>query len=175
MLISNWMGSPEYRVLSSPEQEVSQELLPQEGHSALLAVPYEALVNGEYLPGQEVEGNPHLTLALEEFEAALGRESCRLNDTEHMNWPECASVVLENGTTKYVQNNLLVQWGIRKPESEKSAMPDPVAVLIIGDEQPNLKRLTLHFEVPDPENPDEMLVDYDRVGYRHADSSYEGQ
>jgi hypothetical protein len=131
-------------------------------------------VNGRYLPGEEVHNNPHLTLALEEFEAAMGRESCRINDTEHMDWPECVAVELQNGTTKYVQNNLLVQWGIRSPETEKSAMPDPEAVLVIADEQPNLKRLTLHFEVADPAGSDEMLVDYDRIGYRHAASTYEG-
>ena len=80
MLISNWMGSPEYRVESSPEQEVSQELLPQEGHSVILAVPYEDLEIGTFEPGQEVSGNPALTEALREFEAAMNRHSCNLED-----------------------------------------------------------------------------------------------
>ncbi|MCI0394329.1 MAG: cytochrome b N-terminal domain-containing protein [Chloroflexi bacterium] len=158
MLVSNWMGSPEYRVESSPEQEVSQELIPQEGPSRILEVPYEDLVEGTYNPGQEVEGNIHLTLALEEFEAAMNRHSCNVTGDR---WAEdCRTEELESGVRYY--NSFTAE-----------AMPDPVATLIIEQEQHNLKRVTLHFEAADLENPGELLVDFDRVAYRHAESNYE--
>lgn len=158
MLVSNWMGSPEYRVQTSPEQEVSQDILPQEGPSVLLAVPYEDLQDGEYLPGQEVE-SAHLTLALEEFEAAMNRRSCNLNGDR---WKDdCDVRELEDGTVRYGNS------------FTSEAMPDASAVLIIEPEQENMKRLTMHFEVVDPNDPGNLIVDFDRVAYRHEDSGYE--
>jgi hypothetical protein len=53
------------------------------------------------------------------------------------------------------------------------AIPDATAVLIIEMEQHNMKRLTLHVTAEDPSNADEILVDQERVGFRHADSAYE--
>jgi hypothetical protein len=52
-------------------------------------------------------------------------------------------------------------------------MPDPQAMLIIEEEQYNMKRLTLHVEVVNPDNPSETIIDQVRVAYRHADSNYE--
>ncbi len=46
MLVSNWMGSPEYLVESSPDIEVATKILPEEGVSPLLGVPPEYLVGG---------------------------------------------------------------------------------------------------------------------------------
>ena len=89
MLVSNWMGSPEFRVESSADQEIFQELLPQEGHSVILEVPYEDLELGEWSPGQEVPGNIHLTLALEEFAATMDRYSCNLNEQK---WKDDCSI-----------------------------------------------------------------------------------
>jgi hypothetical protein len=165
MLVSNWMGSPEYRVLSSPEQEVSQDILPQEGPSVLLSVPYEAMEPGVYNPGQEVENNPHLTLALEELENSVRSHSCSLNGES--DWPACSEVELENGTIQYVQETLL-------GPAEQGAMPDPEVTLTIEQAQPNVRMLTLHFLVEDPQNPGgDPIVDFARVAYRHADSNYE--
>ncbi len=147
MLVSNWMGSPEYRVESSPEREVAQELLPQEGPSILLGVPYDELVPGTYLPGHEVAGNPHLTRALEEFQSAMERHSCTL--TGDSTWDECKS----EGEGRYTNG------------SKNPAMPDPVSSLTIAETQPQLKKLTLHFEA--------VGVDLDWIAYRHADSNYE--
>jgi ubiquinol-cytochrome c reductase cytochrome b subunit len=161
MLVSNWMGSPEYRVQTSPEQEVAQELLPQEGHSPLLSVPYDDLEEGTWEPGQEVEGNIPLTLALEEYEAAMNRRSCNLNGDRWQD--ECRARELETGEVKY--SNTFTD----------DAMPDPLATLIIEPQQFDMKRLTLHIEVSDPENLDELAIDYDGVAYRHALSNYEGE
>jgi quinol-cytochrome oxidoreductase complex cytochrome b subunit len=164
MLVSNWMGSPEFRVESSAEQEVSQEILPQEGPSVLLGVPYEYMTPGVYLPGQEIPGNPHLTEALEEFEAAMYKHSCHLvgNAKLPLEWDECDVVVQENGEKRY--GNFF----------KDSVMPDPYAELRVEEFQPNLRKLTLYYEVVDPDNPSEFLVNTaDWVSYRHADSNYE--
>jgi ubiquinol-cytochrome c reductase cytochrome b subunit len=161
MLVSNWMGSPEYRVQTSPEQEVSQELLPQEGHSELLSVPYEDLEYGTWLPGQEVEGNRALTHALEEFEASMNRYTCNLNGDRWSD--ECRIRELEDGTKQYGTS------------FSSSAMADGEAMLIVEPEQDNVKRLILHFEAADPDDPSKLLVDFDRIAFRHADSAYEEQ
>lgn len=164
MLLSNWMGSPEFLVQSSPEQEVAQELLPQEGHSVLKEVPYEELVPPDgvsvvFRPGEVIEGRPHLTVALEEFEAAMNRWSCNLDGDE---WEDDCIVIETDGGTRY--GNTF---------TPNNAMPDPDAWMTIEQYQPNMVRLTLSFEVPDPENEGELLYDYDRVAYRHELSNYE--
>ncbi|MCB8917655.1 MAG: cytochrome bc complex cytochrome b subunit [Ardenticatenaceae bacterium] len=159
MWISNWMGSPEYRVQASPEQEVSQHLLPQEGHSPLKAVPYAELVPGKYLPGQVVSGKPHLTAALAEFEHAMNQRSCNLNGDR---WKDDCRVVTTEGGTRYANS------------FTNDAMPDPTAWLEIEQFQHNMVRLALHFEAVDPNNPERLLYNYVRVDFRHADSNYEG-
>ena len=163
MLVSNWMGSPEFRVESSPELEVAQEVMPQEGPNVLLGVPYEHLETGIYLPGEEIPDNPYLTRALEEFEAAMQNHSCVLNGNPDMPregiWDDCR--ILEGG-----------RYGNAFGDN---AMPDPFATLRITQEQANMVRLTLNFEVPDPNNPGEFLVEPDGsiFAFRHEDSFYE--
>ena len=158
MLVSNWMGSPEYRVESSPEQEVAQDLIPQEGHSVILAVPYEDLELGTFEPGQVVAGNPRFTEALAEFEAAMNRRSCNVNGDR---WDDDCKVQ-EEGEDKRYSNTFA-----------NEAMPDPTAFLTIEEEQHNLKRVIMHFSVIDPDDPDNVLVDEERVAFRHANSGYE--
>jgi quinol-cytochrome oxidoreductase complex cytochrome b subunit len=163
MLLSNWMGSPEYLVQSSPEQEVAQELLPEEGHSIVKEVPYEELAPPDgvpvtYAPGQVVEGRPELTHALEEYEAAMNRWSCNLEGNE---WQDQCDIIT-NGVTLYGNSF-----------TPNNAMPDPVTSMTIEQYQPNMVRIILSFEVEDPQNPGELLFDYDRIAYRHALSNYE--
>jgi quinol-cytochrome oxidoreductase complex cytochrome b subunit len=147
MLVSNWMGSPEFRVESSPELEVVQELLPQEGPSIFLGIPYEELKPGTYRPDQVVEGSPHLTRALHEFQQAMERHSCTL--TGDPQWDTCN----ETGDNQYTNR------------SRNRALPDPATTLTIVEEQPDLKKLTLHFEAVG------VFLDWD--AFRHADSNYE--
>lgn len=159
MWISNWMGSPEYRVQSSPDQEVAQELLPQEGHSALKEVPYEYLEPGTYSPfDAEDAPNPYLTAALQEFEHAMQQRSCSLNE----DGPYEPCEVDERGDSVRYGNSFTDE-----------AMPDPQAQLIIDDYQDNMRRLTLVFAAPDPQNPGRELYSYTRTGYRHEMSNYE--
>jgi hypothetical protein len=158
MLVSNWMGSPEYEVESSPDQELFQELLPQEGHSVLLSVPYEDLEEGIYLPGGEVT-SPELEHALEEFDAAMNRHSCNINGSR---WEDDCEIVRDSeGAIERYANSFTSE-----------AMPDAKAALTIEPEQHNLKRLILQVSSTDP-NTGEIVVDAERVAYRHADSGYE--
>ena len=167
MLVSNWMGSPEYRVQSSPEQEVSQEVLPQEGPSPLLGVPYDDLTPGTYLPGQVVSGNPHLTEALAVFEDAMVDRSCRLgDDPQYAHFDPCRIQERTNddGTTE------VVGYGNSFTDD---AMPNSSAQLVIEQAQEGLVRLTLIYSVDDPN--DLVVVDEtsNRVAFRHENSHYE--
>jgi ubiquinol-cytochrome c reductase cytochrome b subunit len=158
MLISNWMGSPEYLVQSSAEVEVAQELIPVEGHSHILQIPYEYLVPGTYMPGQHIEGNPHLTHGLELYFEAMNRYSCTLRDGP---WRPCREVVLPTGEIQYA-NHFTAQ-----------AMPDPHAEMRIEQFQPNMLRISLYFHVVDPRDPNRVVIDFSTSKYRHADSNYE--
>ncbi|MBX3055357.1 MAG: cytochrome bc complex cytochrome b subunit [Anaerolineae bacterium] len=165
MLVSNWMGTPEFRVESSPEREVSQGVLPQEGPSVLKGVPYENLVLGTYVPGQQIPDNPHLTRALAVFYNSMYRQSCKLGDGNpdlNYDWYPCEEEVLENGEVRYANH------------FTDNAMPNPYAELRITQEQDNMVKLTLYYEVVNPQKPDEFLILSDEaVGYRHEDSLYE--
>jgi quinol-cytochrome oxidoreductase complex cytochrome b subunit len=150
MLVSNWMGSPEYGVASSPDMEVATVLLPEEGVSAMLGVPPEYLWEGEYLPGEDVEGNPQLTYALDVFAEEMALHSCTL-------YP---------GTTI---------GGIVLPECKDGddRMPDPYATLSIEPYQEGLKEMVIHIEALDPANSDEYLYFLDWGRYRHDNANYE--
>lgn len=157
MLVSNWMGSPEFRVESSPDQEVFQELLPQEGHSVILAVPYEDLETGTFEPGQEVTDNPALTEALREFEAAMNRHSC---DLEGNRWSDdCKPITGSDGTVIQYANNFT-----------NDATPDASAVLVVEPEQYDMKRITIQIQSDSPETGP---ISTERVAFRHVDSGYE--
>lgn len=164
MLYSNWMGSPEYLVASSPEQEVFQDILPQEGHSELKAVPFDELRAGTYLPGQSLGQNQyHLMEALVELEESVFTHSCHLSGGNPLELPECTAYEAEDGSTKY------------RTYYTRDAMPDPEFRLIIKPvvDQTNMMQLIITAQVEDPSNPGEFLIDNQIVAYRHADSNYE--
>ena len=158
MLVSNWMGSPEYAVESSPDQEVFQELIPQEGESHILAVPYDDLEVGTYSPGQEVSGNPALTAALEEFQASMERYSCNLTGDQ---WRDECKVEKDS------EGNV-VRYG---NSFTNDAMADPTATLTVEQNQYNVKKITLDIETVDPGTGEALNTN--RVAYRHVDSGYE--
>lgn len=150
MLVSNWMGSPEYAVESSPDIEVVTKILPEEGVSPLLGVPPEYLTVGEFLPGEVIEGNPHLTYALERYAEEMALHSCTNQGSAEIG-------------------------GIALPacQADDNKMPDPAAKLIIEPYQEGLVKLILHIEAEDPDNPGEFLNFLDWEGYRHEDANYE--
>ncbi|MCO5184831.1 MAG: cytochrome bc complex cytochrome b subunit [Anaerolineae bacterium] len=162
MLVSNWMGSPKYKVRGSSDQEVAQEIMPQEGHSPILETPFEALAPGIYYPGQETE-NEHFNEALHEYFIAMDKFSCKLND-ENSPYRPCEPWVDESGRTRYRN------W------FTEDAMPDPGegVYMQISDQQETLRRIDLIFQVVDPESSDGALL-YDSVStwWRHEDSNYE--
>jgi quinol-cytochrome oxidoreductase complex cytochrome b subunit len=161
MLVSNWMGSPEFRVASSPDREVSIEVLPEEGASQMMAVPYEQMQRGAYLPGQEVSGSPQFTEALQGYEEAMAKHSCTLKGDPNLQ--ACKVEQLESGDKKYTV-------GI----NNKEAMPDPYAELRVKEVQEGLLELNLYYEVTDPDNPgDYLLISDDWIKYKHIDSNYE--
>ena len=160
MLVSNWMGSPEFAVESSADQELFQELVPQEGHSVLLAVPFEDLEEGFYVPGGDAP-NPALEEALQEFKSAMDRHSCNVNGNT---WKDdCKPIKDSEGNIERYANTFASE-----------AMPDAKAALRIEAEQHDLKRIIMQVSSRDPVSG-EILVDVERVAFRHADSGYEGQ
>lgn len=161
MWISNWMGSPEFLVQSSAEQEVSQDILPQEGHSDLLAVPYEELLPGTYLPGMVLSDKPHLTAVLAHFDASLYEYACTMPAVNNPKLRPCITYVTSDGETGYSNG----------PRSD--IMPDPAAKLVITQPQETMRALTLVFEVQNPENAEDLLVNFKYTKYRHEDSAYE--
>lgn len=161
MLVSNWMGSPEFRVEGSPEQEVSQEMLPGEGASSLLAVPYDYLWAGQYEPGQQVAGNPYLTKALADFEEALHWNSCWYGERIE-GLSECKVETFADETNRF--STLLAN----------NAMPNPQAKLVIQPLQETLMQLTIQYEVFDPITGAELIgANSDHTSYRHKDANYE--
>jgi hypothetical protein len=164
MLVSNWMGSPEFRVESSPEREVTGAIMPEEGANIMKGVPYEYLVPGTYLPGQVIPDNPFLTRALAAYEDAMYEQSCYLNGNSALNiaWDKCTVTELESGEKRYA--NFFTG----------NAMPDPYTYLEIEQKQSNMVQLNLVYKVEDPENPGQYLIDSSEAhAYRHEDSLYE--
>jgi len=155
MLVSNWMGSPEFRVESSAEQEVAGEIMPQEGASVLKGVPYDELSPGVYLPGQTVSDKPYLTRALAEFGAAMDRHSCTL--VGNSEFDECKDL----GGGRY--GNTFTD----------NAMPDPYAELKIEQVQEDMVKMILFFQVTDPADPSKFLIDNEIEDWRHEGSFYE--
>jgi quinol-cytochrome oxidoreductase complex cytochrome b subunit len=185
MLVSNWMGSPEYRVNSSPDREVGIEVLPEEGPSTMKAVPYEYLEEGVWPPGFSVANNPHLTEALAEFQHAMENHSCRLEEDlsqaereaeeqagdEHK-WKECIYVEVD-------EEGEIIPWEDRRFDNgfSDNAMANPYAELRIEEIQPGLKKLTLAFQVENPDpNSDELIIDEASwTAFIHKDANYVGE
>jgi hypothetical protein len=165
MLVSNWMGTPEFRVASSPDREVSIKVLPEEGPSEMIAVPYEELKPGAYVPGQVISGSPFLTSALADYETQLAAHSCTLGN------PQLPSMALRpcKVVTNEETGESIYQVGI----NNKEAMPDPYSELRIQQVQEGLLSLTLFYEVRNPNNPDEIIyISDDWVKFVHRDANY---
>jgi hypothetical protein len=89
----------------------------------------------------------------------MNRRSCNVDGGR---WDDdCEQTVLNDGTVRYGNS------------FTSEAMPDALATLVIEQGQHDMKRLILQFEAPDPQDPTNPLVDYERVAYRHQNSGYE--
>lgn len=172
MLVSNYMGGPKFLVRGSADQEVAQELLPQEGHSPLLETPWEQLQDGIYYP-EDAElfkyDAPEFAHALEEFEHALHKFSCAFdennnphhydictaNEVYDPDTGELTGVVYEN----FFSNNVMV---------------DPEAYLKISTHQHNMKKLELFLKADNPAGFQGFdNTDHPWTKYRHEISGYE--
>lgn len=174
MLVSNWMGTPEYRVASSPDREVGIKLMPEEGPSLLYALPYNEVLQGRFLPGQIISGNDAMTTALAEVKKVILNYSC-VTDRNVGNpnipaniiaadeWRECKVRTLDSGAKVYDAG------------FQRDVMPNPYVELEIAEVQPNLLRMTLHFEVKEPDNPDVYRIKTEWTAFRHANSNYENE
>lgn len=164
MLVSNWMGSPEYLVSSSPDREVSIEVLPEEGPSAMKAVPFEefeglstVFIDGSY------SDSPHLEEALHEFEHALALHSCEMPGTDSpYELEECTIDESAEGIARYSNSFATV------------AMPNPEVYMTVKHVQKDLVKLILVYEVPDPQNPDgaPLISSDDWVTFIHEHAPY---
>ncbi len=172
MLVSNWMGTPEYRVASSPDREVGIKVLPEEGPSLMYALPYDQVLKGRFLPGQEIRGNDAMTAALASLKKAVLAHSCVLDKSvgnpniptiKASEWTECRVRVLDSGDKVYDAG------------FTRDVMPNPYVELQIEEIQPRLLRLTLVFQVKEPDNPDEYRINTTWTSFRHADSNYEDE
>jgi hypothetical protein len=85
------------------------------------------------------------------------QQSCTL--TGDPQWDECDVEELDSGAHRY--GNFFTD----------SAMPDPVARLVIEDKQPNLKELVLHYEITDPDTGEVTETEWARP--IHAFSNYQ--
>lgn len=85
------------------------------------------------------------------------QQSCTL--TGNPQWAPCNVEELENGAHRY--SNFFTT----------DAMPDPIAHLEIVEIQPNLKEMTLHYEVTNPDTGEVTETVWIRP--RHAFSNYE--
>ena len=168
MLISNYMGLPKFLVRGSAEQEVAQELMPQEGHSPLLEVPYEDLEPGTFDPFDEgtwISESKEFVHAMEEFKHGMQLWSCTLQ-AEHE--------FLEPCEIRTETNNEGVETTYYDSSFGRNVMVDPTAKLEITQVQHNMYRLALIFQAKNPNNPDGPLG-FDTVWkkYRHENSLYE--
>jgi ubiquinol-cytochrome c reductase cytochrome b subunit len=159
MLVSNWMGSPEFRVESSPDQEVYQELLPQEGQSKILAVPYDDLKVGSFDPSDSTTGQPRaLARALDEYHASMDRYSCNLNEKFWSD--ECRPEHDAGGNVVRYSNTFT-----------NDAIPDATATMTVEQNQFDVKKITLRIDWVDFRSGDPAFTE--RVAYRQVDSGYE--
>jgi hypothetical protein len=130
-----------------------------------MAVPFEELQPGSYLPGQEVPGSPHLTEALAHYKTILEEHSCTMGNPALPNFhpAECRVDTSESGEKRY-------GVGI----NNKEAMPDPYSELRVEEVQEGLLELILYYEVANPDDLNEILnISDDWVKHKHIDSNYE--
>ncbi|MEM8858716.1 MAG: cytochrome b N-terminal domain-containing protein [Chloroflexota bacterium] len=160
MLMSNWQGSPEFLVQATSELEVAQRIMPQEGHSILLEVPYDEWQVGTYVADEATieamvrQGNTHIAHALEEYIAALEDWSCTKTGAPGLS--PCEPYQTDKGEryTNGVKSEVLV---------------DPFAAVVVKQIQSNVRTITVEIVVDDSEDPRDFYF----TKYRHEEAAYE--
>lgn len=172
-LLLSWMGSPEYGVETSGDQEIAQEFAPQEGVGPLRSVDFEQLVPGIYHEAafDDEEAAAEWTARFEsEADLNLGRFGT--TDVVVSTVPEDAPA-LRALMEEY--HHLFEKWG--------GNLLDAWGTIYIRDWQENLKRIDIHIEWTQTDENGNPLVDadgnivYESSGksvYVHAGSGYFG-
>lgn len=180
MLFSNYMGSPKYKVRGSSDQEVSQEIMPQEGHSPVLETPYEeldALLGTRdmavFYPGEQTT-QEHWNHALEEFKHAMDNFACNYGSVTDYR-VDCIERELEDGSIAYGNGfaDSAMPIATPKPQTlgQKEDYPARIEVSRVTE---GLLRIDIVFEVPNPASEDgSLLFESVSTKYRHIDSNYE--
>jgi ubiquinol-cytochrome c reductase cytochrome b subunit len=178
-VILSWMGSPEYGVDTSGDQEIAQDLAPMEGVGPVRAIPFEDLVPGTYHTVAMDDEAAAVSLT-SQFEAE-GRDMTRFTVSAV---PEDAEGLLE---VMHEFDHLFDVWG--------QELPNAWGMLIVEDAQEDLRRVEIYIEWDTPQidadgnilrdESNTILVQLDEDGeanrtnsgkavYVHHDSGYFG-
>ncbi len=134
-VLLSWMGSPEYAVQTSGDQEIAQILAPMEGIGPVRAVPFDELVPGTY--STAAIGDPAVAASLTAQFSAEGRAMNRFTISPVPEDAPALRAVMER------YRELLDEYA--------SGLPNAWGVLIINDWQPDLRRVEIYMEWDAPQ------------------------
>ncbi|MBN1965174.1 MAG: cytochrome b N-terminal domain-containing protein [Anaerolineae bacterium] len=178
-VLLSWMGSPEYAVDTSGDQEIAQELAPMEGVGPVRAIPFDDLVPGMY--STEALGDSDAAAALTALYEAEGRNMRRFTISSVPEDAPGLLAVLEEF------NHLIEQYSYE--------LPNAWGMLIVSDAQTDLRRVEIYIEWDTPavdeegnqvrdadgnivvqtdENGEPLRSNSGKAVYVHADSGYYG-
>ncbi len=133
-VILSWMGSPEYGVDTSGDQEIAQQLAPMEGVGPVRSIPFDQLVPGTYHTAALAD--PAAAASLTARFEAEGRDMTRFTVAPvPQDAPQLLAVMDE-----YV--HLLEELG--------HDLPNAWGTLMIEDAQANLRRVEIYIEWDTP-------------------------
>jgi quinol-cytochrome oxidoreductase complex cytochrome b subunit len=141
-VILSWMGSPEYAVETSGDQEIAQALAPMEGVGPARAIPFDDMVPGTYHTDalEDAAAAASLTTQYED----QGRDMARFTISPV---PEDAPGLL---SVMEEFNHMFDEWG--------QHLPNAWGALMIQDWQEGLKRVEIYIEWDQPLMEDGEVV-----------------
>jgi ubiquinol-cytochrome c reductase cytochrome b subunit len=144
ILALSYMGLPEYGIHTPAVKRIIQDLAPEEGLGELREIPYEELVSGSYIVGDD-----------------FGRDLCSdLHYEDHITGEEVFGCPhLTSVFSEYSERLLHAE--------EEGELLDLFATFTIEEFGPSLKLVTLHAEWTDPIT--DKVVDYGKEFFLHLD------
>jgi ubiquinol-cytochrome c reductase cytochrome b subunit len=138
-VILSWMGTPEYAVETSGDQEIAQVLAPMEGVGPVRSIPFDQLVPGTYHTAARADAAAAASLTTQ-FEAERRDMTLFTIGAVPQESPRLLAVIDEYA-------HLLETLG--------RDLPNAWGMLVIQDWQANLKRVEIYMEWDAPEiDPD---------------------
>ncbi|GAB4568888.1 MAG: hypothetical protein Kow0077_00470 [Anaerolineae bacterium] len=147
-VILSWMGSPEYAVETSGDQEIAQNLAPMEGIGPVRAIPFDELVPGSY--HTDAMDDPAAAASLTAQYEAEGRD---LSMFTIVPVPEDAPDLL--AVMEEFQHEL---------ETLGHDLPNAFGMLYVQDWQDDLKRVEIYIEWDTPQVDAEGEILRDAAG-----------